>query len=344
MTKTKNYQVVTLQELRNARATATNVPLVDVTDYYVQATVTTPNPVPPRLYNRVGVIVPPKATGGTDATSWTLVTKLNYTEYTDVVLEFYDSVYLVNSVTDQTSLDALLPTADSFVRTIVPCSSELCDLNYDAFTYVVIKYATQNSEELDAWVTGKYHSCFIANTHNEGLWAVTNLLREDGRFPNFFSEILVKDTFSGISDQSVANSLNALGYSCYSVTNQQVNLDYFNIAGYPAQVAAGSAYLNYNIKDLLVRSGILKNVYSEQNANVGRFSIENFLSSVKSRPNSFISDSIIQNGQLVTSFTVSYTQLLQSTSNRIEGRIYYKVEVLFSAYINRITLELNSLF
>lgn len=340
----KNVQVVTMQELANARATATTVPLLDVTDYYVQVNVTTPNPVPPKLYNRVGVIVPPKATGGVDATTWTLVTKLSYSDYTDLTLDFYDSVYLINTISDQASLDAVLTTASAFVRTIVPCSSDLCDLNYDAFGYVVIKYANDTSEELNAFVTKKYNACFIANTHNEGLWAVTNLLRSDGVFPNFFSEIAVKDTYSGISDQSVANSLNSLGYSCYSVTNQQVNLDYFNIAGYPAQVTAGTAYLVYNIKSLLVNTGILKSVYSDVNANTGKFAIENLLSSIKSSPNSFISDPILRDGAILDSFTVSYNQLKQATSNRIEGRIEYVVDVLFSAYTNRFTLDLNSLF
>lgn len=339
----KNVQVVTMQQF-NERATATTVPLVDVTDYYVQVNVTTPNPVPPKLYNRVGVIVPPKSSGGVDATTWTLVTKFSYGDYTDLTLDFYDSVYLINSIIDQAGLDDVLATASSFVRTIVPCSSDLCDLNYDAFGYAVIKYASDTSDELNAFVMKKYNACFIANTHNEGLWAVTNLLRNDGVFPNFFSEISVKDTYSGISDQSVANSLNTLGYSCYSVTNQQVNLDYFNIAGYPAQVTAGTAYLVYNIKSLLVSTGILKSVYNDINANRGKFAIENLLSSIKSLPDSFISDPILRNGAILDSFTVRYEQLKQATSDRIEGRINYVVDVLFSAYENRFTLDLNSLF
>ena len=93
-----------------------------------------------------------------------------------------------------------------------------------------------------------------------------------------------------------------------------------------------------------MNTGTLKAVYSDVNANTGKFAIENLLTAIKSSPNSFISDPILRDGVILDSFTVSYQQLKQATSNRIEGRIYYTIDVLFSAYQNRFTLDLNSLF
>ena len=320
---------------------ATDVPILDDTDYLIRSQITTPSPSQPKIYNKVGVIVPKKSSGGLDATAWTLVTQISYGQYTDLQLDFYDSVYLINSVDDQATLDTALSLASEFVQTIVPCSESLVALNYDAFKYVVIKYASEVSDEMSDFVKRKYNCCFYANSHNEGLWCVTNFLRYDGSYPNLFT-VKGKEGYTGTADPSFAESLNNLGYSNYMITKQGASVDYFNVATYTAHVAYGSAYLNFNIKKILV--DITGRSYSDSTAVFGKSSIQAFLESVKSQDNSFISERVTTSGKVIDSYKVTYNKLLQDTGSKQEGKIVYNVEVLFVGHIHRITLELTSLF
>lgn len=319
-------------------------PLLNEADYFIDSNITTPAPAQTKLYNNVGVIVPKKFEGGLDANTWTLVTKTSYVDYTDVRLDFYDTVYLINNVTDQATLDTALTLSNEFVRTIVPCDASLLSLNYDAYPYVVIVYSDQITDELTSFVNQNYHACFYAGSHNEGLWAVTSFLQGDGIYPNLYKNIKGKDDYFGIKDPSLAKSINLQGYSNYASVVQGKGLDYFNVAGYTAHVAYGTAYLNFNIKQILMKENIRDAQYSDLTAQRGKLAIETFLESIKSQDNSFISDAVQVNGQVIQSYSVSFRKTLQDTESKQVGHITYDVEVLFVGYVKRITLNLSSLF
>ena len=328
----------------NSRADVQADAIKNNIDYFTDSNISTPTPPAPRLYNVVSVLVPTPdpALNKTATTGWTLVTESNYTQYTDLILNFVGSVYLRNDIETQAQLDNSFESLATVARTIVPCSTALCDLDYANWSFVVIKYATEPTEALTTWVSQNYHSCFIANSYNEGLYAVTKLLIEDGVFPNIYQSIKGLSGFSGVTDNSIAESYNQLGYSVYAVTKQEIVLDYFNIAGIPAQVAYGTAYLNYNIK--VINLDLIGKVYDEKTAEQGRLRIENFLKVKQSEDQGFISNDFLLQGTLERGFTVNYSRVNFDTMSKKVGKIVYNVKVWFNGYVHRVTLNLASEF